>query len=116
MTVPLAITMGDASGVGPEIVLRRFVEGGLGDDVVVYGDEAILRRGAALLGLSVDWDRLPIVDLGLLGAADHRPGRLDAASGEAARAYVERATLDALAGTVAGVVTMPTNSVSAGRS
>jgi len=109
MTVPLAITMGDASGVGPEIVLRRFVEGGLGDDVVVYGDEAILRRGAALLGLSVDWDRLPIVDLGLLGAADHRPGRLDAASGEAARAYVERATLDALAGTVAGVVTMPMN-------
>ena len=109
MTAPLAITMGDASGVGPEIVLRRFVDGGLGDDVVVYGDEAILRRGAALLGLSVDWDRLPIVDLGLLGAADHRPGRLDAASGEAARAYVERATLDALAGTVAGVVTMPMN-------
>ena len=105
----LAITMGDASGVGPEIVLRSFAAGGLGADVIVYGDEAILRHGAALLNLDIDWDRLPIVDLGLLSAMDHRPGVLDAASGAAARAYVERATIDALAGTVAGVVTMPMN-------
>ncbi|HQY14573.1 MAG TPA: 4-hydroxythreonine-4-phosphate dehydrogenase PdxA [Ilumatobacteraceae bacterium] len=109
MSAPLAITMGDASGIGPEIVLRRFCEGGLGDDVVVYGDASILRHGASLLGLDVDWARLPIVDLALLTAADHRPGRLDAASGAAARAYVERATRDALAGTVAGIVTMPMN-------
>lgn len=109
MSAPLAITMGDASGIGPEIVLRRFCEGGLGDDVVVYGDASILRHGASLLGLDVDWGRLPIVDLALLTAADHRPGQLDAASGAAARAYVERATRDALAGTVAGIVTMPMN-------
>ncbi len=109
MGAPLAITMGDASGVGPEIVLRAFAAGGLGDDVVVYGDEAILRHGAELLKLTIDWDRLPIVDLGLLSAGDHRPGVLDAASGAAARSYVERATLDALAGKVAGIVTMPMN-------
>ena len=90
-------------------MLRRFCEGGLGDDVVVYGDASILRHGASLLGLDVDWGRLPIVDLALLTAADHRPGQLDAASGAAARAYVERATRDALAGTVAGIVTMPMN-------
>ena len=101
--------MGDASGVGPEIVLRSFVDGSLGDDVVVYGDAAILRNGAALLGLEVDWARFPLVDLGLLAAADHRPGELDGASGAAARAYVERATRDALAGTVSGIVTMPMN-------
>ena len=101
--------MGDASGVGPEIVLRTFSEGGLGDGIVVYGDAAILHHGADLLGLRLDWDRLPIVDLGLLAAADHRPGRLDAASGAAARAYVERATIDALAGKVAGLVTLPVN-------
>jgi 4-hydroxythreonine-4-phosphate dehydrogenase len=101
--------MGDPSGVGPEIVLRRWVQGDLGDDVVVYGDAAVLRNGAALLGLDIDWDTFPVVDLGLLAAADHRPGELDAASGAAARAYVERATLDALAGRVAGIVTMPMN-------
>ena len=47
MSAPLAITMGDASGIGPEIVLRRFCEGGLGDDGVVSGDASILRPGAA---------------------------------------------------------------------
>ena len=109
MSAPLAITMGDPSGIGPEIVLRRFVDVGLGDDVVVYGDESILRLGAEILGLDVDWAALRIVDLALLTANDHRPGQLDAASGAAARAYVERATTDALAGTVAGLVTMPMN-------
>src|SRR4051812_6310477 len=114
----MAITMGDASGVGPEIVLRRHVDVGLGDDVVVYGDAAILRHGAAPLGLDVDVQpvaldepgrdgALHVVDLGLLTAADHRPGELDAASGAAARDYVLRATDDALAGRVAGIVTMP---------
>ena len=109
MTAPLAITMGDPSGIGPEIVLRSWVQGELGDGVVVYGDGAILRHGAQLLGLEVDWASFPLVDLGLLTAADHRPGVLDAASGAAARAYVERATIDALASVVSGIVTMPMN-------
>lgn len=102
--------MGDASGVGPEILLRSFAaDDQVLNNVVVYGDEAILRHGARLLDLDIDWAHFPIVDLQLLTADDHRPGQLDAASGAAARAYVERATLDALAGKVAGVVTMPMN-------
>ncbi len=120
----MGITMGDPSGVGPEIVLRRFASGELGHDgerpVVVYGDAAILRRGAELLDIDVpihavanaaqlDPSALTVVDLGVLGAADLRPGELDAASGAAARDYVVRATNDALAGEVAGIVTMPMN-------
>jgi len=62
-TTPMAITMGDASGVGPEIVLRRHAEIGLGPDVVVYGDAAILRRGVELLSLDVDLSTLNVVDL-----------------------------------------------------
>jgi 4-hydroxythreonine-4-phosphate dehydrogenase len=117
---PMAITMGDASGVGPEIVLRCAADGSLDDDVVVYGDATILRHGAGLLGLDVVVEaigdpgervagRLNVVDLALLGADQHRPGVLDAASGAAARAYVERATDDALAERVDGLVTMPMN-------
>ena len=117
---PMAITMGDPSGVGPEIVLRRYVDGGLGDDVVVYGDAAILAHGAGLLGLDVELcvvddahrvrpGALNVVDLGMLAAADHAPGVLDGSAGAAARAYVVRATQDALAGRVAGIVTMPMN-------
>ena len=52
---PMAITMGDASGVGPEIVLRRAAEGAFATEpIVVYGDVAILRHGAQLLGLDVE--------------------------------------------------------------
>ncbi len=143
VTVPMAITMGDASGVGPEIVLRSCAAGELADDVVVYGDAAILRHGASLLGLDIEFrivtddsgraapadavarivtddsggrrtraaaaGVLRVVDIGALTAADHRPGVLDAPSGAAARSYVERATRHALAGRVAGVVTMPMN-------
>ena len=116
----MAITMGDASGVGPEIVLRRAAAGQLDDDVVVYGDAAVLQAGAALLGLDVDLHviddpaarrsgALNIVDAGLLQASDLTPGQLSAAAGSAARAYVLAATDDALAGRVAGLVTMPMN-------
>jgi 4-hydroxythreonine-4-phosphate dehydrogenase len=52
---------------------------------------------------------LRVVDLGLMRGEDLRPGELDAASGAAARAYVEAATLDALSGSVAGLVTLPMN-------
>lgn len=116
----MAITMGDASGVGPEIVLRRMASSPM-PDVIVYGDAAILRHGADLLGLQLNVHVLDspdrplqpeacnVIDLGLLSSSDHRPGQLDGASGAAARAYVEAATLDALANRVAGVVTMPMN-------
>ena len=118
---PIAITMGDASGVGPEIVLRRAAEGDLLDGTtVVYGDVAILAYGCELLGVDVDvhvvaapgetvGGRLNVIDLGLLRADQHRPGQLDRRSGAAARAYVERATSDAIDGQVAAIVTMPMN-------
>ena len=121
MSAPFAITMGDASGVGPEIVLRRAADGELtGGDVVVYGDASILSHGATLLGLDVaidvvdgpgdaHSDALCVVDLARLGVADHRPGALDAAAGAAARDYVLAATDAALAGEVAAVITMPMN-------
>ena len=116
----MAITMGDASGVGPEIVLRRFAAGQLADDIVVYGDAEVLRAGVELLELSVRIrsirnpsdavpEHLNVVDMQTLSLADFTPGRLNAAAGAAAGGYVQRATRDALAGEVAGVVTLPMN-------
>eukprot|EP01036_Dinobryon_divergens_P004242 gene4242-5597_t len=71
--------MGDASGVGPEIVLRHHVASGLGD-AVVYGDASILRHGISLLGLALDperdvvavspGDELPSLRDGLLRVVD----------------------------------------------
>ena len=116
----MAVTMGDASGVGPEIALRCYANGELANDVVVYGDESILKAGAALLQLDVPIHTveesnhaiegsLNVIDLGLLTAKDLTPGILRKDSGAAARAYVERATKDALKGEVAGIVTLPIN-------
>ena len=118
----MAITMGDASGVGPEIVLRRFAAGGLGDDVVVYGDAAILRHGAELLGLDVEID---VIDRPRRWRSDRarctsstpgcsRPPTTARACSTPRRAPPPgttslSATDDALAGRVAGIVTMPMN-------
>ena len=123
----MAITMGDANGVGPEILLRRSAVGQLGDDVVVYGDAAVLEAGKALLGLDVQINAivapaqamagvLNVVDAGALAAHDLQPGQLSAASGAAACGYVRQATLAALAGEVAGLVTLPLNKEATRRS
>lgn len=116
----MAVTMGDASGVGPEIAVRRFGEGFLGGDAVIYGDAAVLARAAKVLGVEVPLHvvaeaseardgSLNVLDLKLLSADQVTPGVLDPKAGAAALAYVERATRDALAGKVAGVVTLPMN-------
>ena len=118
--------MGDASGVGPEILLRRFADGLLGGGIVAYGDAAILARGAEMLGLraplhvaaSPSESRpgyLNVVDTALLSTVDLTPGRLSPKAGAAALRYVERATHDALAGDVAAIVTLPMNKEATGR-
>lgn len=112
--------MGDASGVGPEIVLRRADDALTDGTTVVFGDAAILRHGARLLGVDVPIDvvvtpddvhsgALCVIDSGMLSERDHRPGELHAAAGAAARAAVIRATDAALADDVAAIVTMPMN-------
>ena len=123
---PIAVTMGDASGVGPEILLRRFADGLLGEGIVAYGDAAILARGAEMLRLRVPLHVaaspsetrpgcLNVVDAALLSAADLTPGQLNPKAGAAALRYVERATQDALAGEVAAIVTLPMNKEATGR-
>lgn len=116
----MAVTMGDASGVGPEIAVRRFAEGLLGSDSVIYGDAAVLTSAASVLGLDVRirlvrepdeaaGGALNVRDLGLLSREQVTPGILSREAGAAALAYVDCATRDALAGKVAGVVTLPMN-------
>jgi 4-hydroxythreonine-4-phosphate dehydrogenase len=119
-TPPLAITMGDASGVGPEILLRAFASGELGTDVVAVGDLAVLDLCNRRLQCEVALEpvsaprpsssgRLAVLDEGLLSEATLRIGEIDRASGAAALAYVARATKLARAGDAAAVVTLPIN-------
>ena len=98
--------MGDACGIGPEIVLKacaEFERGPQRSPLVVYGDAGILAREAQRLGLPCPeqieaCSALPL-DLPL--------GCIDARAGQAAHDAVVRASLDALAGRVRAVVTAP---------
>jgi 4-phospho-D-threonate 3-dehydrogenase / 4-phospho-D-erythronate 3-dehydrogenase len=114
------VTLGDSSGIGPEVLLKAVHQGQLKHAVVVYGDLTVLdfynRRldyGVALNPITQVSDyregSLNVLDAGILSATDVTPGVLNAKSGQAARAYVVSAAQAALAGEIAGMVTLPMN-------
>lgn len=116
----LGVTMGDAAGVGPEILLRAYANGEITSDIVAFGDLAILEHAAGILGLRVDLQSvqdprehragvLNVRDLGLIAGDGLTVGEINRETGRAAREYVVAATQAALAGTVDAVVTMPMN-------
>lgn len=106
----LAVTLGDANGVGPEILLRAYAQNAIEDDFVVYGDREVLEYAAERLGLPASLaQEIDIADQRLLKKSDITPGRPDRTVGEAAADYVVAATKDALAGVVDAIVTLPIN-------
>lgn len=104
---PLALTMGDACGIGPEIVIKACAapdgRPARPRRVVVYGDAGILAREAQRLGLPCPAHIEPCSQLPL----DLPLGCIDARAGQAAHDAVVRASRDALAGRVRAVVTAP---------
>ncbi len=121
MKAPIGITMGDPAGIGPEIV-ARLCAAGLPRPCLVYGDAAALRRAAALVGadlavravaepaeaLAAPPGTVPVMQVGTV-PEDLPMGRVSAAAGAAAYAYVVRAIDDAAAGRIAAIVTAPIN-------
>ena len=114
------ITMGDASGVGPEIILKAFRAGEIRHPVAVFGDWEALACCNQLLGYRVALRRagsprdrqegfLNVIDAGMLSGEDLKIGVVNAASGAAARAYVVAAAKAALGGEIAAMVTLPMN-------
>ncbi|RPH44535.1 MAG: 4-hydroxythreonine-4-phosphate dehydrogenase PdxA [Burkholderiales bacterium] len=126
---PVAITMGDACGIGPEIVLKACAERLAvpgAQPLLVYGDAVVLAREARALGLPIDVVtvdgpeaaaggasaaaagriRVPVIACSAL-PADLPAGRVDARAGAAAHAAIVRASHDAIAGRVRAVVTAP---------
>src|SRR5262245_15497772 len=117
---PYGITMGDSSGIGPEVLLGCFRDGALRYPVVVYGDMEALAYYNELLRYKVELRRiaspadyapggLNVIDSGILSRGEVTPGQLNRRSGEAARAYVVAATHAAVAGEIAAIVTLPMN-------
>jgi 4-hydroxythreonine-4-phosphate dehydrogenase len=120
MAQPLALTLGEPAGIGPDLTLAswlRRAELGL-PAFYVAGDPAFFQRLARRLSLAVPIaavepeaaartfrDALPVVALD--EAVSAQPGRPDASSAPAAIASITRAVADTVAGRAAAVVTNP---------
>lgn len=116
---PLALSLGDPAGVGPEIVVKAWQAlRHDGPPFVVVGDHDILaaaspKEGAALLqrvsspdeALPIFRDRLPVLDLPLQGPVVS--GKASPANARAVIRWIETGAGLALSGAVAGLVTAP---------
>ncbi|HEY2048270.1 MAG TPA: 4-hydroxythreonine-4-phosphate dehydrogenase PdxA [Caulobacteraceae bacterium] len=114
---PVAITMGDPAGIGPEIIAKLATAQSPAPWIVV-GDAGVMTRAVQLVGASnpvhtivnpEDWREgaLNVLEAGEPLPEDLQPGRIDARAGAAAYAYVQRAIDLALAGEVRAIVTAP---------
>jgi 4-hydroxythreonine-4-phosphate dehydrogenase len=119
---PLLLTMGDACGIGPEIIVHAF-QRSAADGCVVVADIGVMRRAMTLMADPWPLARLESPDAlascpprclpvwqpaGLPAALDALPwGRPDARAGAAAAACVEAAVRAVQRGEGAGVVTAP---------
>lgn len=105
---PIAVTMGDPAGVGPEICLRLLANASVREfaDPVIFGDLGILRRCAERTGLPAP-EPSSVRDLTLFDDAGFEPGVVSAKTGAAGYGYVINSIEAALAGEVAAVATAP---------
>jgi 4-hydroxythreonine-4-phosphate dehydrogenase len=130
MPLPIAITMGDAAGIGPEII-AKYLDANPAPDLFVIGDPDRMRAALATIGSTraiVPWkgseelkgdakiagtgaeaspdSPLPVLAVGTL-PADLPYGRIDARAGALAHAAILRAIDLAREGKIAALVTAP---------
>src|SRR6267378_3755248 len=119
----VGITMGDAAGIGPEIIMKGLARGEVHDICrpLVIGDAARLRKAGRIVGSSLKVNALrdpakaayrrgevDCIDLSLI--PDDLPfGKLSAKAGDAAYRFVERAVELAQAGRIDAICTAPLN-------
>ena len=119
MGTPLAVTLGEPSGIGPDIVLAAWLgRSARTPAFAVFGDPAFLARRARLIGLDVPIREtalaeatsafakaLPVVPTG--PAVEGDPGRPSPADAEAVIGSIEAAVAAVAAGEASAIVTPP---------
>lgn len=102
----VAITLGDPTGIGPEIVAATLASAPRTtlERLVVYGDRGPLERGACAMGVALPPD-VTLVPSGLTDA--FTAGVPDAHAGAAQIAYLETAIAAAVRGELAAIITAP---------
>ena len=120
MTLPLALTLGEPAGIGPDITFaawRRRAELGLSPFYLLADPAFVARRAERIApdtpvtvvkpeaATAAFATALPVVDIAVPVTAE--PGRPDQSSAPAALAAIRRAVADVLAGAAAALVTNP---------
>jgi 4-hydroxythreonine-4-phosphate dehydrogenase len=105
----IAVTMGDANGVGPEIILKAYKNNELYGDFVIVGDYSALQAVNESLGYGIPLQSLNILDAGLLKMEHLTPGIISKEAAAASRQYIVTAAEMARRGECKAVVTLPVN-------
>jgi 4-hydroxythreonine-4-phosphate dehydrogenase len=119
----IAVTMGDPSGVGPEIIVKALEGGTCRDacDLVVIGDRGAMERALGVCGSSLAVREirepgeaqgtgpaeLPLIALSALSSDDMAYGGPSERAGDAVYRYIRHATELCLSRKVAAMVTAP---------
>jgi 4-hydroxythreonine-4-phosphate dehydrogenase len=117
LSKPLLVTMGDAAGIGPELIVKAFRQGELAD-AVVLGSVDVLRRAGAPMTARIEAPAdlaavppgcLPVIEPAGLpaGLATLPWGQVSAAAGAAAARCIEAAVARVQRGEGAAIVTAP---------
>ena len=107
MKPTIAITMGDPTGVGPEVILKAISDKNITRlcNPVILGDEAVLKY--LISNLKSQISNLKIINLSNINPKKLKPGKPDKVCAKAMMAYIEEAVCMAMAGDVDAVVTAP---------
>ena len=117
----IAVPMGDAAGVGPEIVIKALGDPQLRDSrVLVIGDMKIMALVREILGAAIVFQpvahvseavfspgEIPVLDMDRIDSAQFRFGEISAMCGSAAYAYIEKSIELAMNRQVDAIATPP---------
>jgi 4-hydroxythreonine-4-phosphate dehydrogenase len=109
----LAISLGDPTGIGPEVVVKALAERP-DIQIALFGDVAVIDEAAQRCGVSLPAG-VRVHAVSALAEGSRIPGQPNDDAGKAQVAYLVAATNAALAGTVTGIVTAPISKDWAGR-
>jgi len=120
--IPIAITMGDAAGIGPEIIVKALERKELRRQSIpiVIGDARVMEQALTIANSKLkiqpiaeikeavdDPAIIPVLDLKNINISKLKHGRVDAMPGKAAVEYIQKAVALAMEGQVGAMVTAP---------